>query len=88
MEAVNFIAVGSQQSRFGDLYDAIFDAAIKDKDVRAMRLAAEVGLNMLNKQVIDSNVNVEDLQTKSSEEIEESHPSQLIAIIVIKNIMV
>lgn len=52
VESINQFAVLAQHHRLGDLYEAIFDKAIIEKDVKAMRLASEIGMNMLNKMVI------------------------------------
>lgn len=66
-EEVNKIAISKQVHRLGDLYQAIFNKAIDDGDVKAMRLAAEIGMEMLNKMHIET----EDVNTGETKEFSE-----------------
>ena len=69
-ESVNQLAVLAQHHRLGDLYEAIFDKAINDKDVKAMRLAAELGNNMLNSiKVEDNTVSANKIQATAEEKL-------------------
>lgn len=52
IEEVNRLALFGQQHRLGDLYEKVFDLAIDEGNPQMLRLAAELGMDMLNKVAI------------------------------------